>query len=98
MTYCPNCGAKLEGTESFCPYCGKLFEKRNRINENTVTSQIEVLQNDVSHLKNKLVEKQTNSSSFTFNQKKQNSDCWKYCCIIFLLMMIFSIFPWTFYF
>lgn len=38
MTYCPNCGAKLEGTESFCPYCGILFKKKNKVNENSVTS------------------------------------------------------------
>ncbi len=97
MPYCPNCGAKLERIEYFCPYCGKLFEKRNKVNENSTESKIEVLQHEVSYLKNQLHTQKPQDKPLFIPQKKQESDCWKCCCIIILLLMIFGLVPFTIY-
>jgi uncharacterized membrane protein YvbJ len=98
LTYCANCGAKLEGNESFCPYCGELFEKRIISNEKSTTSQLETLQHEVNYLKDQLQTQQPQNKPMFLNAKKQESDCWKCCCIIILLMMIFGLVPFTIYF
>ena len=87
MTYCTNCGAKLEGNERFCPLCGKTF---NNLAYSPSTSEIESLKREVESLKEQLRKKETVAP---IPQKKADNTC-LICCIILILVMVFlGIFP-----
>ena len=95
MPYCTNCGTKLQGIETYCPYCGKLFEYILKVSEPSTGSQLEALKDEVSSLRQQL-EKQNRTIIPT--QEKKESECWKCCCLTIFIMMLMGILPWIIFF
>ena len=104
MRYCTNCGAKLEGLENFCPYCGILFEEFIGVDEKD--KRIEELIRKIKELERVpsniqlgnitrelaiLKEQLRSQQKIEIKKRQNNSFC--YCCaIIIFLMVLFSVF------
>ncbi len=87
MTYCTNCGAKLEGNESFCPLCGNTLTDYIR---SPTTSEVESLKREVEDLKEQLRKKET---YVPIPQKRADNTFLICCVIVILLMVILGFFP-----
>ena len=92
MTYCTNCGVKLEGNESFCPLCGKTLTSDI---QSTSTNEIESLKREVESLKEQLRKKDT---YMPIPQKKTDNTCIICCVVVILLMSFFSIIPFMLFY
>jgi len=104
MRYCTNCGAKLEGLERFCPYCGILFgeiikvdEKDKRIEE--LTKKIKELESvppntQLDNVRRELaILKEQLSSQQKIEVRKGQNNTFCYCCLVIIfLMILFSVF------
>ena len=94
MPYCANCGAKLEGVESFCPYCGETIKRISKVNNNSINPQIEALKNEVSSLRQQL---QNQNRPIIYPQQKQNSSCLVCVCLVIIIMFGLGFIPWFFF-
>ena len=104
MRYCTNCGAKLEGLETFCPYCGILFEEFTEVDEKDkrieeLTRKIKEIERFPSNIQLgnirrelAILKEQLRAQQKIEVRKKQNN-AFCYCCtIIIFLMVFFSVF------
>ena len=55
MSYCQNCGAKIESTEKFCSFCGFSFEKKAESNDKD--ARIDELEQKIARLERGQVKK-----------------------------------------
>ena len=94
MPYCANCGSKLEGMESFCPFCGEIIKSSPKGSQFSTNSQIEALKNEVSSLRQQV---QNQNKPIIYPQQKQNSTCWICCCLTIFIMFVLGFVPWFFF-
>jgi uncharacterized membrane protein YvbJ len=85
MPYCANCEAKLEGEESFCPFCGEMIKSRVKKSQSSTDSQVEALRNEVSSLRQQLQNQKTQG---TEHQKSQEPGCLICCLVVFFFLML----------
>ena len=95
MPYCTNCGAKIEGTESFCPFCGESIKVITKTSESSTKSEIAVLKNEVRTLQQQL---QDQNKPVIYRQQKQDNTCFICCFIVIFFLIIITFIPWFLYF